>query len=289
MLLITLGDLSLDIVIAPEAPIAKGSDIGGTIAFRVGGSAANVARVAASLGCDTVFVGAVGDDRLGKRLVAALGSEGVRPVIRFVRDIPTARIAVLLGADGERSFVTVRGAADHLTPAAVKDIVLPIGQPAFTIGLHLPMYSLMSEPLASAAIAAVGAVRPIGGLVSVDLGSAEPLRMFGQDRARGALESVAPDLLFANEDEADALGGRLEYLSPHVVIKQGSRGCLVDDEAVPTEPLAVEDTTGAGDAFDAGFLVALLGDQPRSLIEAARAGHAAAAAFLTASRPELSL
>lgn len=291
MLLVTLGDLSLDIVISATAPTATGSDVGGTIAFRVGGSAANVARAAASLGGNSVFVGAVGDDELGRRLVAMLEADGVRPVVTFIRKVPTARIAVLVGPDGERSFVTARGAADRLAPSDVAGIPIPHGERAWSFGLHVPMYSLLHEPIASAAADTADAVIAAGGLVSVDLASAEPLRAFGAKRARDAIQSIHPDLIFANEDEAAAVGGRLNELAPgeRIIIKQGPRGCQVGSQHVPTEPMTVDDTTGAGDAFDAGFLVALLGEPPCSLIDAARAGHAAARELLTAPRRELEL
>lgn len=288
MLLITLGDLSLDIVIRAAVTVAKGSDVGGTVAFRVGGSAANVARTAAALGGNSVFVGAIGDDELGRRLVGSLEAGGVRPVVTVVPDVPTARIAVLVGADGERSFVTARGASDYLAPSDVPAIPIPHGQPAWSFGLHVPMYSLLHEPVASAAADAARAIAAAGGLVSVDL--EEALRAVGARPAREAIQRVHPDLLFANEANVAALGGRLNELAPHIVIKQGSRGCVVDGTHVPTEPMtAVEDTTGAGDAFDAGFLVALLSEPPTTLVDAARAGHAAARELLSSPRRELDL
>jgi sugar/nucleoside kinase (ribokinase family) len=281
--LITLGDLSLDIVIGRSSRIATGSDVGGTIAFRVGGSAANTARAFAALGGPATFVGTVGADALGQRLVENVRAAGVRPIVTFVPGMATAQIAVFVGPDGERSFVTSRGAADCLTPEMVAEVHFE----RFDV-LHLPAYSLLNEPIGKAALAAVDAARSAGAWVSVDLASAEPLRAFGAQAARDAVAAVAPDVLFANGDEAAAIGGQLDRLSPTIVVKQGARGCVVNGELIPTDPMATVHTTGAGDAFDAGFLFARFGDPAASLIDAARSGHAAARALLSGPRDEFS-
>jgi sugar/nucleoside kinase (ribokinase family) len=325
--LVALGDLTLDIVVWPDRALAQGSDVGGRVAFRIGGSAANAARSFAAAGGDAVFVGAVGDDRLGRRLVRGLRAAGVRSRVSVAASTPTARLIVMIGPGGERSFITARGAADCLAPA-------DLGRLWFRgIGaLHLPAYSLLNEPLGSAAVLAAGWTHEFGALVSVDLASAEPLRATGGWRSWVAIAAVNPDVLFANADEAAVLtadhgapsASTLLELAPIVVIKHGPAGCAVlrrgaDDEMfVETERVKAADTTGAGDAFDAGFLFELLGgtaaddaptsgppddapasrppdDAPASgpadyedrLLSAARAGHAAAAALLTGPRVEL--
>lgn len=299
--LVALGDLTLDIVVSVDGVVAQGSDVSGGIAFRIGGSAANTARSFAAAGGDAVFVGAVGDDRLGRRLVRGLRAAGVRPRVSVAAGTATARLLVLLGADGERSFVTARGAADCLAPA-------DLGRLWFrgTGALHLPAYSLLNEPLGSAAVLAAGWAHEFGALVSVDLASAEPLRATGGWRSWVTIAAVNPDVLFANADEAAVLtadhgapaASTLLELAPIVVIKQGAAGCSVlwrgaDAELfVETERIKAADTTGAGDAFDAGFLFALLSSgatDEAGLGQAARAGHAAAAALLTGPRPELAL
>ena len=126
-----------------------------------------------------------------------------------------------------------------------------------------------------------------GALVSVDLASAEPLRAFGAEPARVAVAGVAPDILFANEAEEAALGGRLSELAPLLVVKLGAGGCRVGDVVVPTDPIEAADTTGAGDAFDAGFLLGWLGGGEAEA--AARMGHGAAAKLLTTPPRELDL
>jgi sugar/nucleoside kinase (ribokinase family) len=167
----------------------------------------------------------------------------------------------------------------------------------------------MSEPLASATLAAISSVRARA-LVSVDLASRGPLASVGRRRVSEILRDIGPDLLFANEDELAAIGSptaaALAKVAPICVIKRGAAGCrlvwrsgdgLVGQAAVATRPLAASDTTGAGDAFDAGFLHALLvgGYRPAVRIDAARlrraalAGHASAAEVLLSPRKELAL
>jgi ribokinase len=278
-----LGDLALDIVVTAAANIATGSDVSGTISFRVGGSAANVARSFAALGAEAVFIGAIGDDRLGRRLARGLRQAGVRARLTVAVGRSSPRLLVLLGPDGERSFVTARGAADWLAPTDLRRRWFRRAG-----ALHLPAYSLLNEPLSAAALLAAELAHAAGGLVSVDLASAEPLRAAGAESVRQQLAGVGPDIVFGNEAEAEAVGG-LAGLAPLVVLKRGAAGCRVGDVDVTTQPLPADDTTGAGDAFDAGFLHALLLRPSVAPQAAARAGHRAAAALLSAPRPELAL
>lgn len=308
--LVSLGDLVLDIVARPERRVASGTDVPGTISFRAGGSAANTCRAFAGLGGAATLICAVGHDRSGRRLVSALRAEGV--VVRAATvEAATARLVALVSAHGaargERSFVTQRGAADKLRTAHV--------DAAWFRGahfLHLPAYSLLAGPLSRAALAACGHARRAGSLVAVDLASRQPLLDLGRGPAMERIAAAAPDILFANGDEAAALAGGpgagdLLRLAPLVVVKEGAAGCRViwrpgsgaetREIVVATGPLEAADTTGAGDAFDAGFLHHLAagsGDPPHTrplldLRRAAVAGHRAAARLLTRPRPELAI
>lgn len=302
--LVFLGDLALDVVLGPNAPLARGSDVPGSVGFRVGGSAANAARWAARLGARAAFVGAVGRDAWSHRLVAALKAD--RVTVRLVR-VPgrSARIGVVVMPGGERSFVADRAAADQLTAERLR--------PAWFAAdlLHLPAYSLLSDALLPASLHAVELARAWGALVSLDLASRGPLLSHGRREALRRIERIGPDLILGNEFEVGVLAAArgpqaLLELTPVLCVKRGAEGCAVwarpggrGGEPVSLEVLAAriatEDTTGAGDAFDAGFLVAWLDSRAGgvslsvALRRAALAGNRTATRHLLSPRRELTL
>ncbi len=298
-----LGDLMLDVILAPSGPLAQGTDVPGDVRLAQGGSAATTARWLGRLGADTSLIAAVGRDAAGRALVEAIRGDGVTPHVSRVAGARTGRIGVLVAPGGERSFVADRGAADLLDPGDLRAAWFS-GADA----LHLPIYSLLGAPLGAAGRRAIELAREANAMVSVDLASIGPLLIDGRRAANAMIATIAPDLLFATAAEAEAfLGGRridrLLDVTATAVIKRGPRGATVVTRVggagirfeVATEQLVVRDTTGAGDAFDAGFLVGWFAaqragrSQPASLQRAAVAGHRAAARQLTLPRPELPL
>jgi len=299
---VVLGDLALDVVLAPARPLEHGTDVPGIVRLHQGGSAANTARRLARLEVRSTLICAVGRDGPGRALVAALVRDGVSVRAARLAGARTARIGMLVDASGERSFVADRGAADLLGPGDVR--------PAWFNGagvLHLPAYSLLGSPLGEAAAHAIVMARAAGAAITVDLASAGPLLAGGRPAAHRVIRDPAPDLLFTNAAEAAAfLGdGDLEGLlafAAVAVVKRGAGGATVVARRpglaatrfeVATRPIMTGDTTGAGDAFDAGFLAAWLAagraTTPAILRRAVVAGHRAAARQLAAPRPELAL
>lgn len=305
--LVALGDLLLDVVVAPVRPVERGTDVPGTLAFRRGGSAANTAAAFARLGGSAALITVLGDDHWAGRLLASLRADGVQ-VHAVRRAGPSGRLAALIDERGERSFVTQRGVADALGATDLR--------PGWLRGasvLHVPAYSLFAEPIGGAAIHAAEVVREAGGLVSTDLSSVGPLLAYGVRPARARIGRLDPDVLLANRAEAAALlrqAGRRAWTrlleqAPLVVVKDGRWGCRVlwgEDGAIRQVDVAATrvgakiDTTGAGDAFAAGFLRSLLVsggraamDRDLALRRAAMAGHAAAGEALRRGRPEIRL
>ena len=297
-----LGDLMLDTVILPERPLEPGTDVPGRVALRQGGSAANCARWLARLGIRSTLVTAVGRDPIGRALVDALRRDGVTVRASRVAGKPTGRIGVVVTFGGERSFVADRGAADELRATDLRADWFAAEL------LHLPAYSLIGSPLGDAGRRAIELARGRGALISLDLASAAPLLAKGRRAARRLVDEAAPDLLFSTVGEAEAylggydLAGLLEA-APLAIVKRGAGGATLlwrGDAGtlrfeVATPALVATDTTGAGDAFDAGFLSAFVAApadgrlRPAALRRAALAGHRAAARQLTGGSAELSL
>jgi ribokinase len=297
-----LGDLMLDVVVAPARRLQRGTDVPGRVSLRQGGSAANAARWFARLGARSTLVTAVGRDAIGRTLIDALRSDKVTVRATRVAARPTGRIGVIVTVGGERSFVADRGAADELQPADLK--------PGWFAGdlLHLPAYSLIGSPLGDAGRRAILMAREHGALVSLDLASAAPLLSKGRRAARRLVEEVEPDILFSTLAEAEAflggtdVGGLLDS-APLAIVKRGAGGATVLARGlagthrfeVATPALPSTDTTGAGDAFDAGFLAMYLSapsdarTRPATLHRAALAGHRAASRQLATGSPELAL
>jgi sugar/nucleoside kinase (ribokinase family) len=319
--ILVIGDLMLDVVLAPAAPLEPASDVPGTVRLRPGGSAAATARWLGRLGARVQLVTAIGRDSIGPILVDAVRRDRVQ--VRAVRPSGrrTGRIGIIVGPGGERSFVADRGAADALEAAALQASWFDRLD-----AVHLPLYSLLTEPLGSAGRRAVELGRSAGAAVTLDLASSRPLLTRGRDAVQQLVRHVAPDVLFATYAEAVALlgDGRLEGLlayAPIAIVKRGIEGATVlaramegtfaagdsaGAESIPpalrfevaTRSIETSDSTGAGDAFDAGFLVAWLdarASEPdghtssAALRRATLAGHRVAARHLGRPPEELPL
>lgn len=277
-MLACVGDLVEDVVVHLHQPIQRASDTASVILRRRGGSAANVATAAAEVGVPSRFIGQVGDDATGDALVAALQQQGVEVVGR--RGGRTGTIVALVEPHGERSMLSDRGAAvllDEPDPTWLGQVTT----------LHVPFYSLCVEPLASTTVALVTWAHAADARVSVDLSSVALLEAYGIGHAVELVSSLRPHVVLANADEGHCVGARgLDRIGAQVtVVKQGADPALLyvdraPAQAVPVPPLEdVRDTTGAGDAFAAGLLVALAGGADP--VRAVDAGHRRAAEIIT--------
>ena len=253
-MLCTIGDLVEDVVVWLNTELNIGSDTESVIRRTRGGSAANVSMFAALTGTPSRFIGQVGNDRLGSQLCEVLRDSDVD--VQVIADGRTGSIVVLVQPNGQRSFLTDRGVASHLAhfdATLMNDVSI----------LHVPTYSLTDEPLASTCVQYINTARATGSIVSIDASSSSVLTQYGTDRYRALIQLLQPDVFMCNEDEAKVLG--LGAQQPMVgaaltIIKQGPLPVIaVQHDGTTTEvavtPVAnIVDTTGAGDAFAAGFL-----------------------------------
>jgi sugar/nucleoside kinase (ribokinase family) len=277
--ILSIGDLLLDITIVPEGPLRPDDDRPARIDLGGGGQAANFCAWAAALGEPVRLVTRVGDDDRGKQLVADLEVRGVEVCPAWAAE-PTGAIAVLVAPDGRRAMATQRGASVGLRPDELLE--------AWFAGvklIHVPAYSLFTEPLSQATRAAIGLVRDGGGMLSIDLSSVAGLQEYGPARMADDLALLKPELLFGTAAEAETIGVPFEHLAQVPVIKLGASGCSVFGRRVPAPSVQQVDGTGAGDAFAAAFCAAWLhGATP---IEAAEKAVivAAEAVTRTGARP----
>ena len=250
--LCTLGDLLLDVIVRLEQPLEPGTDATAQTRTGAGGQAANVAAWAAALGAEARFVGKRGDDPAASLAAGELARLGVTvfgPVVLGRNGV----VVSIVGEEGERAMASDRGVAPTLSADEL--------EPAWFEGathLHLSGYSLMSSPIDAAATRAAGLVRAGGGTVSVDLASRRVIVDFGPERLRRVLGELGPELVFANEEERAELGPGAA-VDVTWVLKRGAAGAAVERDGqkseFPAVPAEVIDTTGAGDAFAAGYLV----------------------------------
>lgn len=278
--ILVVGDVMTDVIVVPEGPIVKGSDRRATVRSRPGGSGANQAVWLGAMAADVVFAARVGhaDKAMYETYFRGLG---VVPVLAADREQPSGVLVTIVDPDGERSFLTDRGAnlnlcAEDLPEGLLDDVglVMVSGYSFFAPGPRAAVQRLFGRARARGIPVAVDPAS-VGFLVEV--GAAHFL-----DWTDGA------DWIFANESEAGALTGVEGYEAQMralgqrfgtVVIKRGRLGAALGDREgvrvlLPAPEVTVVDSTGAGDAFAAGFVAAHLAgdDEAAALAKGIAAG-----------------
>jgi sugar/nucleoside kinase (ribokinase family) len=285
---VAVGDWMSDVVAALPGPLRQGTDTPADVRVLGGGAAANVAAWLGHDGHPTTFVGRIGDDLLGRAGRAELEHCGVTCSVTVDPRRPSGTCIVLVTPDGERTMVPCGGANQGLAPQDIDDALFQPGTHVYLSG-----YTLLGDGSRMAGLSVLDRARLRGLTTSVDVASAGPIADAGPARFLSWVSGV--DVLLANESEAALLAGLPEPDQSHaatalesaylagttlarsvgtVVVKLGPLGAVLvradgttaHAEAVPVD---VVDTTGAGDAFAAGFLPAwTAGADPRSCLEA---------------------
>lgn len=275
--LLVVGDLLTDVVVTGLDRVSPDTDTPAAVEIGGGGAAANTACWTAALGVPTTFGGRVGADPWGRAAADLLTVHGVELALGVDPGRPTGTCVVLVRSDGGRDLVVSPGASGALDAADLPD-------PAGFSWVHLSGYPLLHEVSRPAAVGLLRSARAAGVPCSVDPASVAPLRALGTAAFGGLVRGV--DVLFPNADEARELSGctdpaeaarALLDLTAEVVVTLGADGALSVDRSgvlvrVPAVAVDAVDTTGAGDAFAAGWLTARLrGAGPRERLEAGAA------------------
>lgn len=275
------GQIVADVMVRPfdGLPVPGTSTLVEHTGLFSGGCANNAALTMAKLGVPVEIVTSVGCDTFGDFLVRNLERAGVGTAhVQRHAELHTAVSVVLVAKDGERSFLHHPGANGGLRAEHFPQSLLEKAR-VLHIGGALLLKELDGPPMAGL----LSRARDAGATITVDTTF---------DRYGTGLQVLSPsfplmDVFLANEREATALTGRatpeecatflLDQGCRAVVIKMGEKGCLFaaanERRRLPAFSVPVVDTTGAGDAFAAGFVAGLVNG--RSLEDCARLGCAA--------------
>jgi ribokinase len=244
-----LGDAHLDVVVRMSGPLAEETDTPAATSLGVGGQAANVAAWVTALGGQSRLIAVRGTD-LGAELVSAeLARRGVQLVGPTVPG--NTGVVVSLSNDGrQRSMLTDRGVGTALTTAAVS--------PDWLDGcdcLHLSGYALAHEPMRTAAVTVALEATRRSVRLAVDLASTGMIEAYGVASFGALITSIGPHVIFGNEAEVALLGDGGLPGDAELIVKLGADGVRVGGRQFPASPTVPVDSTGAGDAFAAGYLV----------------------------------
>ena len=293
--IITVGELLIDLISTEYATDFRGADRYQRLA---GGSPANLAMNLARLGQDVGLIATVGNDDAGTLLTETVRETGA-DVTHLARVAEPTTLILVTKSQAVSNFEPYRLADRHISAAQLdRDYLASAGI------LHTTAFALSQEPARGNIIRAfTDAAATTDVVLSTDFNYAD--KIWGGDRtaglsalrnlaAAGALVKVSDvdyERLFGEPatDHAAAAKRILGFGARLVCLTLGGEGCYVAtaDEAfhLPARPVEVRDTTGAGDAFWAGFLAAFANGHPAGTC--ARAGRSLAEQKLTVVGPVL--
>jgi sugar/nucleoside kinase (ribokinase family) len=265
--LLILGDANPDLVLTGDVEPAFGQTerLLDAAHLTVGGSGAIVACGAARLGLRVAFCGVVGDDHFGRYLRDELAGRGVDVSGLVVEPDRSTGLTVVLARPDDRAILTQEGTIGDLRAELIDPELL-----AATGHVHVASYFLQRR-LAPDLPALFERARADGVTTSVDP-NWDP-----SERWNGGVRALLPqtDVFLPNATEVTRIAGTasvdeaviaLAALAGLIVAKAGPDGAVAarGDRLVraPAPGVDTVDTTGAGDSFDAGFLVSWLADDP---------------------------
>ena len=268
--IITLGDLNLDILFyLNRLPSKGGESLAPTLEVHPGGSAANVAVALSRLGLNVGFIGAVGNDVIGEFLLRNMESENVDVSLLARKKDYTGVMVIIVTRDGERTILGYRGANRLLSEKDVEEEYFKTIKYAFVSG-----YALLENPQKKAAYKMMKIAREKGAKIFVDICEV----LAGRTWSNLKKLLLLSDYLLMNEREFEMfivdeknISSIFEYGVEAIIVKRGGKGARTFTKQgvcdMPAFRVEAVDTTGAGDAFDAGFIYGIFKkyDMRRSL------------------------
>ena len=280
----------LDVTAVIGKPIVEGLETRASISTFGGGAAANVASWLVSSKTPSFLITRVGDDAAGKAVLDQLDQLGVAHSDKVVAGKNTGVVIVIVGNDGERTMFPDSGANAGFGVADLPELS-QFG------AVYLSGYPLINPQSNPGVLEIVEVLRKEKLPIIFDPATVGVLLEVGVARVRQWLEFM--DVVVLNEDEAQFITGfanpieaaaDLLKIVPTVVIKRGSNGALAQQRdgsliQIPALPTTVVNTTGAGDAFAAGFISIWAQDGQLADALAAGAKLAAECVALIGARP----
>jgi ribokinase len=284
--IVVVGSINLDLVASTDRiPQVGETATGRTFTTFFGGKGANQAVAVARLGYPVSMIGSVGNDAFGTQLRSGLAEAGVNTEYVGTVEGSSGTALIITGPNGENSIVVVPGANAQVTPKSLEKAAPLLKQAGFIlVQLEIPLETveylaelaarndvpLMLDPAPARELPA-SLLRRVSWLTPNETETCELLKTNLEDSEQSA--NAAADQLLSRGVK-------------NVVLKLGSRGCVIAQESVPKQRVAAfrvnaVDTTAAGDAFNAGFAVALLNGY--SALESGV--FASAVAALSVTRP----
>ena len=276
-----IGDAFIDIIV-PVQGTKPGETHHRKIITLCGGTA-NVAVQIAKLGEKSKFVGKVGDDAFGRFFSQNLNTNGVKDLTFVDDENPTGLCISLAYDNGERMMVASRGANDYLKRDEIRSCSDEITDSKI---VYFSGYSLLSRKNSESVLYAIDESHKQNCEIYFNPGAPNLIK----DNFKKIIFNFV-DILILNIEEArnmtkkDKIEDILKSLNnmvDTVVITMGEDGCVISEGdsymQVKTEKLGALDTTGAGDAFAAGFIVGKL--KGKSIVGSAKLGNETAANFL---------
>jgi sugar/nucleoside kinase (ribokinase family) len=290
--ILCVGDLMLDVVVLIDSPINYASDTPAKISTHGGGAAANTATWLSYSGNNVYFVARTGDDAAADAVIRELDSWKIEHGALRQTGLKTGVVVVIVDESGQRTMFPDSGANSGLSSLDLPS--LDGFDAAFISG-----YSLFNKASNSGVLEMIDQIKSAGIPLFFDPASVGTISHFGKDAAVSYLSKM--DILLMNEEEALYLSNRdsceaalveLGKQVETVVIKRGSAGAI--GASLNSAPVLIEtdainsiDTTGAGDAFAAGFIPSWIENKELDLAMSAGNKLAAQCVAIIGARPSV--